>query len=90
MGSNRKNAALSGRIREIREELYGEEGGPELARALGISWRTWANYEAGVLMLGIVLLRFIERTGADPHWLLTGEGPRYRDEGWEAGGSRFG
>jgi hypothetical protein len=28
-----------------------------------------------VTIPGRILLHFIEHTGADPHWLLTGEGP---------------
>ena len=40
--------------------------------------RTWLNYEAGVTIPGEVLLRFIDAAGVDAHWLLTGEGPKYR------------
>ena len=53
---------------------------------MGPSWRvgsafpprTWYNYETGVTVPAEVLLGFIEQTGANPIWLLTGEGPRYR------------
>src|SRR5215213_6146213 len=71
-------ASLSERLRAIRAELFGERGGPELARRLGIPIRTWYNYESGVTVPGEVLLRFVELTGVDPIWLLHGEGPRYR------------
>ena len=37
----RTKAELSSRLRDIRQELYGPRGGPELARQLGISPRTW-------------------------------------------------
>ena len=40
--------------------------------------RTWYNYETGVTVPAEVLLGFIEQTGANPIWLLTGEGPKYR------------
>jgi hypothetical protein len=70
-------SALSHRVREIRLERYGENGGPMLAEALKLPFRTWLNYEAGVTIPGLVILRFIELTGACPRWLLTGEGPRY-------------
>jgi hypothetical protein len=50
-------ASLSRRLREIRQEIFGDHGGPELARRLSLP---------------------IEQTGANPIWLLTGEGPRYR------------
>jgi hypothetical protein len=71
------NAALAARARNIRVELFGECGQAQLATLLGLPARTWANYEAGVTMPATVLLRFIEVTGADPGWLLTGEGDRF-------------
>jgi SOS-response transcriptional repressor LexA len=71
-------ASLSERLRSVRAELFGERGGPELARRLGIPIRTWYNYESGVTVPGEVILRFVELTGVDPIWLLHGEGPRFR------------
>jgi hypothetical protein len=68
---------LALRVREIREELYGEHGGPLLAAALKIPFRTWHDYERGRTIPAHSILRFIEVTDADPHWLLTGEGERY-------------
>ena len=65
---------LAGRVREIRRQVFGEQGGPRLAEALGLPDRTWRNYEAGVTIPAPVILRFIEVCGASPHWLLTGEG----------------
>jgi hypothetical protein len=70
-------ASLSRRLREIRQEIFGEHGGPELARRLNLPARTWYNYETGVTVPAEVLLAFIEQTGANPMWLLTGEGSRY-------------
>jgi hypothetical protein len=71
-------ASLSRRLREIRQDIFGEHGGPELARRLGLPARTWYNYETGVTVPAEVLLEFIEQTGASPIWLLSGEGSRYR------------
>jgi hypothetical protein len=71
--------ALSDRVRQVRRDLYGAHGGPLLAEALHLPFRTWANYESGCTIPAQVILRFIEVTGADPHWLLTGEGRRYLD-----------
>jgi hypothetical protein len=65
---------LARRIREIRVEQFGECGGTLLAEILGLPERTWHNYESGVTIPALVILRFIEATGADPHWLLTGQG----------------
>ena len=70
-------SGLAERVLEVRRELYGEHGGPELAAALGLPHRTWADYEQGVAIPADVMLRFLEQTGADPHWLLTGRGPKY-------------
>ena len=69
---------LAHRVRVIREELYGENGGPLLAQQIGVPYRTWMNYEDGCTIPAHVILRFIEVTDADPHWLLTGEGQAYR------------
>jgi hypothetical protein len=68
--------ALARRLREVRLAMFGEHGGPLLAEALDLPARTWFHYEAGLTIPGLVLLRFIELTGAEPHWLLTGEGQR--------------
>jgi hypothetical protein len=68
---------LARRIREIREELYGEHGGPLIAEALQIPFRTWLNYENGCTIPAPSILRFIELTKANPHWLLTGRGDKY-------------
>jgi hypothetical protein len=70
-------ASLSRRLREVRQELFGEHGGPELSRRLGLPARTWYNYETGVTVPAEVLLGFIEQTGTNPTWLLAGEGPKY-------------
>ncbi|HEV3120918.1 MAG TPA: S24 family peptidase, partial [Isosphaeraceae bacterium] len=69
---------LAERLRAIRTELYGERGGPELARRLGIPVRTWYNYESGVTVPSELMLRFIELASVEPIWLLRGTGPRYR------------
>ena len=73
-------ASISRRLRDVRQELFGEHGGPELARRLNLPARTWYNYETGVTVPAEVLLSFIDQTGANPVWLLTGEGNRYRRE----------
>ena len=70
-------AQISGRLREVRQELFGEHGGPELARLLGLPARTWYNYETGVTVPAEVLLSFIDLTGTNPVWLHTGEGSRF-------------
>jgi len=64
---------LARRIREVRVERFGEGGGPRLAELLGLPERTWQNYESGVMIPALVILRFIEATGADPLWLLRGQ-----------------
>lgn len=71
-------ASLSRRLREIRQELFGEHGGPELARRLNLPARTWYNYETGVTVPAEVLLAFIDHTGANPLYLLSGDGAKFR------------
>ncbi|MDB5352484.1 MAG: hypothetical protein JWN86_3731 [Planctomycetota bacterium] len=70
-------AQISGRLRAIRQELFGEHGGPELARRLNLPARTWYNYETGVTVPAEVLLSFIDQTGTNPVWLLSGEGAKF-------------
>jgi hypothetical protein len=78
-GSQTPRGELGARLRLIREEIYGPEGAADLAAALGIPALAWTKYEAmGELAPAQVLLKFIELTGVDPLWLLSGEGPRYR------------
>ena len=74
----REKCSLAERLRTIRAELFGERGGPELARRLGIPVRTWYNYEAGVTVPAEVVLRIIQLTSLEPAWLSTGEGPKFR------------
>jgi SOS-response transcriptional repressor LexA len=69
---------LSARLRQVRQEIFGDHGGPELARRLHLPARTWYNYETGVTVPAEVLLGFMEETGVNSTWLLTGGGPRYR------------
>lgn len=80
----RQRDGLCRRLRQVRLELYGENGGPMLAEALGLPFRTWVNYESGITVPGLVMLRFIALTGACPHWLLTGELPQYSQTGRKA------
>jgi hypothetical protein len=76
---SRNGDTLSDRLREIRLDRFGEHGILTLSKAMGIPARTWENFEAGVQVPGWALLQFIEFSGVEPHWLLTGEGERYRD-----------
>jgi hypothetical protein len=84
--ARRKNApdairiknGLSERLRLLRTEFYGERGGPDQARTLGIPVRTWYNYENGVTVPAEIILRIVELTSVEPIWLLRGEGPKFR------------
>ena len=67
---------LAARLKLIRIELFGDDGSPDLARWLGLPCKTWSNYENGVTIPAEILLKFIELTSVNPHWLVTGEGPR--------------
>jgi hypothetical protein len=84
--ARRKNApdlvmikcGVAERLRELRIELFGDRGGPELARRLGLPVRTWYNYEAGVTVPAEVVLRVIELTAVEATWLLHGTGSKFR------------
>lgn len=88
--SVRAKLELAERLATLRLELFGERGGPEMARRLGIPVRTWYNYEGGVTVPAEVVLKIIELTSADPSWLLHGKGPKFRHafgDGPSEGGS---
>jgi hypothetical protein len=69
---------LAFRVREIRLEIFGDDGVATLAQAMNIPARTWKHFENGVAMPAGILLQFIEITRVEPHWLLSGNGDRYR------------
>jgi SOS-response transcriptional repressor LexA len=76
--SVRAKLALAERLAALRSELYGDRGGPEMARRLGIPVRTWYNYEGGVTVPAEVILKIIELTSVEAVWLLHGDGPKFR------------
>jgi hypothetical protein len=76
--SVRAKLALAQRLAALRSELYGDRGGPEMARQLGIPVRTWYNYEGGVTVPAEVILKIIDLTSVEAGWLLNGEGPKFR------------
>ena len=76
--SVRLKQSLSERLRELRTEFFGERGGPDMARTLGILVRTWYNYESGVTVPAEIILQVVELTSVEPVWLLRGEGPKFR------------
>jgi Peptidase S24-like len=76
--SVRAKLQLAERLTSLRSELFGERGGPEMARRLAIPVRTWYNYEGGVTVPAEVILKIIELTSVEAVWLLHGEGPKFR------------
>jgi hypothetical protein len=76
--SVRAKLLLAERLAALRSELFGDRGGPEMARRLGIPVRTWYNYEGGVTVPAEVILKIIELTAVEPVWLSHGEGPKFR------------
>ena len=75
-GQNRLD--LADRLREVREDFYGEHGAQFIADALEIPLQTWLNYESGVVMPDVLVLKLLVLTHVEPRWLLNGEGEKYR------------
>ena len=72
--SVRTKLDLAERLAALRLDLYGERGGPEMARRLGIPVRTWYNYEGGVTVPAEVILKIIELTSVEPALALARRG----------------
>ncbi len=70
-------SGLAFRVREIRQEMFGEHGGPLLAGQLGIPFRTWVEYEAGRTIPALTILRLVELTHVNSRWLQSGRGDKY-------------
>jgi hypothetical protein len=70
--------ALATRLKALRLELFGDHGGPEMARRLDLPARTWYDCETGEAIPGEILVLLVERTQVCPTWLLTGRGPTLR------------
>ena len=80
-GVNQLLEGLADRVRAVREDLYGPDGVERFAQALGLTRESWANYERGMRIPDVVILRLIHLSGATRRWLMTGEGPRYQGQG---------
>jgi hypothetical protein len=72
-----ESSTLSERIGAVRMDLFGECGGPVLARRVGIPQRLLARMEAGSPFPGLLVLKLIEVTGVNSQWLLSAEGERF-------------
>ncbi len=55
-----------------------------MAKRLGIPSQTWNNYEVGVTVPGVTILKVIELTSVEPRWLLNGQGARFQRAHTEA------
>jgi hypothetical protein len=74
---NHRSLDLALRVREIRQEKFGDNGGQLMAESLRVPFRTWLEFESGRTIPADVILRLVEFTHANPHWLLTGLGDKY-------------
>ena len=74
-----ETSSLADRLRLIRLDGFGDSGLSDLASELGLPEGVWLTYETGTPIPTTVLLEFLDITWTDPGWLLTGEGPRYRN-----------
>jgi len=68
-------SAIIARIRVLRESYVGKRGKALFSNKLGISPSTYNYYERDRLAPAPILYRICQITGADIHWLLTGQNP---------------
>lgn len=64
-----RTRGFADRLQRMRREFYGEDLA-RVAQEVGVPVRTWENYEAGVVMPAIVMLRFLDATQASPRALM--------------------
>jgi hypothetical protein len=89
--TNDEYPTLPERMRVIRLDLFGDDGAFLLASLLRIPEAKWRRMEASGRIPAHVILAFIEITGANPRWLLSGAGEKYSRSvsGDRAGGPGF-
>jgi SOS-response transcriptional repressor LexA/DNA-binding XRE family transcriptional regulator len=71
--------AIIERVKLLRQQYAGARGKSEFARSLGISPSTYSYYEKNRIPPIELLLKISEVTGADLHWLLTGDQGSQKD-----------
>ena len=86
--ASKLHSELAARLREIREDLYGEHGAQFMADRLRVPLKSWLHYESGVVMPGRTVLKLIVETNVSPRWLLEGLGPRYHLGSFRGSGAR--
>jgi hypothetical protein len=75
----RSKLAIAERLAALRLAIFGERGGPEMARRLNIPARTWYNYEKGITVPAEIILQIIKQTSVEAAWLLDGTGRMFAD-----------
>ena len=68
------NSTICGRLRAVREKVFGPRGRAGFARALGLSPSTYIYYEKGRVPPPEILARAAEVAAVSLPWLVTGEG----------------
>ncbi len=68
--------SLADRLKKARNSLSKEQ--KEMAEILGISFRSWQDYELGKSVPGGKVFESLTRQGFNANWLLAGEGPMMR------------
>jgi len=64
---------LAGRLKYVREDLNKSQ--KEIAAQIGISFRSWQDYELGKNVPGSAVITELIKLGYNSNWILSGEGP---------------
>ena len=70
--------SLAERLKDARNLLGKEQ--KEIADLLGISFRSWQDYELGKSVPGGKVFEALAKLGFNANWLLTGEGEKMRSD----------
>jgi transcriptional regulator with XRE-family HTH domain len=63
---------LADRLKCVREDLNKSQ--KEIAAQIGISFRSWQDYELGKNVPGSAVITELVKLGYNSNWILTGEG----------------
>jgi len=74
-------SAIVRRIQEVQDVMFGKAGAPEMARSIGVPYRTYLHWIEGIGVVSAhAILQVMVRHGVASRWLHHGEGPMFEPQ----------